>query len=279
MERYKMEIDEVMERIRLPREARQEMIAYAIPQKEYRQWKQYFEENLKTFIEKWKVRTDPYRWALCFYLRLACETYDMYQEKHIEDQVFDQTFYDITIWCEECYKKHNVYGLEEVWWIAQSVQMKLFRLGRLQFEPVILEADIYDGDTILESRGKEALNVHIPAGEPLDYDACVDSFKRAEEFFSEKEQVYVCDSWLLSSNLKDLLPEDSNIIRFQKLFHIWKVHYRFPQAEQRIFGEIKEEKSQYPEKTRLQKKAKRYLQTGKRIGIGVGVIENVYKSI
>ena len=87
----------------------------------------------------------------------------------------------------------------------------------------------------------------------------------------------MCDSWLLSPALEELLPKTSNIIRFQKLFRIVKVHYTFPQAEQRIFGEVLEDKSGYPENTSLQKKAKAYILEGKEPGIGVGVIDDVYR--
>ncbi len=60
-------------------------------------------------------------------------------KKGIAGEIFDKTFYDITIWCEECYRKYQIYGLEEIGWIAQSVKMNLFRLGRLQFEIVYTE--------------------------------------------------------------------------------------------------------------------------------------------
>ena len=72
-------------------------------------------------------------------------------------------------------------------------------------------------------------------------------------------------------------PYHMKFHRFQKLFRIVKVHYTFPQAEQRIFGEVLEDKSGYPENTSLQKKAKAYILEGKEPGIGVGVIDDVYR--
>ena len=145
--------------------------------------------------------------------------------------------------------------------------MKLFRLGRLQFEPMTLEKDI-EGSPL--KAGTKVLNVHIPAGEKLDSIACEDSVKKAESFFGDSYEAYICDSWLLSPKLKEFLPEKSNIICFQNMFNIVKVHYSFPQAEQRIFQDVREDKENYPEDTLLRRKAKEYICKGNEIGIGIG---------
>ena len=83
---------------------------------------------MEEFLARWNQLPDKHAWALGFYIRLAAEVHDRYREKGIEACVYDQTFYDITIWCKECYRKHGVYGLEELWWLGQSVKMQLFRL-------------------------------------------------------------------------------------------------------------------------------------------------------
>ena len=71
-------------------------------------------------------------------------------------------------------------------------------------------------------------------------------------------------------HLKEILPETSNIIRFQDFFEVTGTKYSFPQAEERIFGEILEDKGQYPEATSLQRKAKEYLLSRGDLGIGEG---------
>ena len=264
-----MKIEELMERIRLPGEAREPMQKGQIAEEEYEVWKDKFYQDIRQFIGEWKEMDGKYVWALEFYLKLAMDAYEEYQERGYTDQVFDETFYDITIWCRECYRKHGVYGLDELWWLGQSVKLKLFRLGRLQFEPILVKKDMKGREQTIQA-GTKALNVHIPEGEPLKMEACRESFGRAEEFFGQEYQVYVCDSWLLSPHLEEVLPNTSNIIRFQKLFEVTDVGYQYPQAEQRIFGEILEDKRQYPENTTLQKRAKEYVLSGKDLGIGVG---------
>lgn len=267
--REKMTLEELMKRIHLPKEAWETVYSVRISEKEYDVWKGKFYQDIKQFIKEWKDIDQRFTWALNFYLKLAMDTYEEYQKKGYADQVFDQTFYDITIWCRECYQKHGVYGLEELWWLGLSVKMGLFRLGRLQFEPILVQKDMKgEGQEI--PAGTKALNVHIPAGEHLDYEECQTSFGQALEFFGEEYRVFVCDSWLLSPHLKELLPDTSNIIRFQELFQVTEVGYPYPQAEQRIFGEVLEDKKNYPEDTSLQRKAKEYVLSGRDLGIGVG---------
>lgn len=267
-----MKLKELTERIMLPEEAARSVIQLQIPEEEYKEWEELFYSDEKKFLAKWKERPDRLPWALGFYLRLSVRAYEEYQKRSISDEVFNRTFYDITIWCSECIRKYGVYGLEEVRWLALSVKLKLFRLGRLQFEPIRLEEDIAGKERIIHA-GTEVLNVHIPEGEPLDYHACIDSLRRAEEFFGGRRQIFVCDSWLLSPHLKEVLPEDSNILKFQRMFEVTRVYYAFPQAEQRIFGDILGDKTAYPEDTSLRRNAKAYILSGKDLGIGLGFIE------
>lgn len=88
--------------------------------------------------------------------------------------------------------------------------------------------------------------------------------KKAEEFFGKTYKGYTCDSWLLSPVLKQFLSEDSNIIKF---------HYDFPQAEQRIFEDVRDDKENHPEDTVLRRKAKPFYVAGNDIGVGFGIIE------
>ena len=265
----RMKLKELMNIIHLPEEAQEVAMKFMLGEKEYQKEKEVFYNDTRDFLKKWKESENRFQWILAFYLKLTLEVYEEYQRQGIPEKVFEDTFYDITIWCEECYRKYGYYGLEEAGWIAFSIKMKLFRLGRLQFEPIVLSEEMVGKTGILKA-GTSVLNVHIPAGEKMDFEECKKSFGQAEQFFGDSYEAYVCDSWLLSPVLKELLPESSNIVRFQNLFEVVNVHHRFPQAEQRIFQDIREDKENYPENTSLQKKAKQYILSGNDIGIGVG---------
>ena len=266
-----MKIQELMDRINLPEEAQKAAYDFLLGENEYQEWKAVFYKDTKEFMTNWKASENHLQWVLSFYLQLACEVYEEYQKQNIPDEVFDDTFYDITLWTKECHRKHGFYGLEEAYWIGVSAHMKLFRLGRLQFEPVTLEEDMI-GEKVQFKKGAKLLNTHIPAGERMGYEECLKSFKKAEEFFGDSYEGYICDSWLLSPTLKQFLPEGSNIVKFQEMFDVVKVHYRFPQSEQRIFDDIREDKENYPEDTTLRRKTKQFFIDGNDIGIGIGVI-------
>lgn len=265
-----MTIQEIMKRIELPEKAQEIVWKYRISEEEFLFWKVLFEKDFQTFMSKWKESPQRLKWILWFYLKMSCEVYDKYQEQKIDEQIFDDTFYDITIWCKECYRKYGIYGLEEVFWLSKSIKMELFRLGRLQFEPIVLS----DGDLEIYhlAKNKKILNVHIPAGDKLDHLACKESLKKARTFFRDPQIIFICESWLLSPELNEILPKTSNIIQFQKMYQIMDVYYDYPQAEERVFGEVKSDKIEYPEKTSLQSRLKKYLLNGNKVGIGRGII-------
>ena len=78
----------------------------------------------------------------------------------------------------------------------------------------------------------------------------MDAFERAENFFQETFEAFVCESWLVSPKLKELLGEDSNIIKFMGLFENYGIVYPFRRGgTRRVFGVICEQKEEYPEHT------------------------------
>ena len=137
------------------------------------------------------------------------------------------------------------------------MDLGLFRLGRLQFQPV--------------PHGKEiALNVHVAQGEPLDYDAVRDSYDQAYAFFRGITNLYCCESWLLAPELREILPETSNIIRFQKDYTITEYRPDDRQCEERVFVRLQDNPADYPANTRLQKGVRDYLLSGKTVGAASG---------
>ena len=75
----------------------------------------------------------------------------------------------------------------------------------------------------------------------------------------------------MSTRLREVLDPNSNILKFQKSYHICSINEEDRQAEERIFIQVQDNPDNYPENTRLQKSVKKYLQAGKKIGIGTGV--------
>lgn len=111
---------------------------------------------------------------------------------------------EITLWS-------TIYGgsgLTGTWMLPLVFRGASYRLGRHVFD-----------------RGRHDLNVHIPAGEPLDPSSSQASFDRARHFFphhfpEEAVTSFTCHSWLLDDQWGHYLPETSNIVQFQRRFHV-----------------------------------------------------------
>lgn len=73
---------------------------------------------------------------------------------------------------------------------------------------------------LVVERGTPMINVHIPAGGGMSPECCADSFRQLTAFMSihfpgRKWGGFCCYSWLLDPQLRQLLPEESNILQFQ----------------------------------------------------------------
>ena len=69
------------------------------------------------------------------------------------------------------------------------------------------------------------------------------------------------------------MKKDSNIVQFMDLFDCRYSLKIDIQAIERIYGKRHIFIKSYPEKTSLQKRAKEYMLSGGKLGIGVGIIE------
>jgi hypothetical protein len=257
--------------IRLHPDARRVLEHFALAEDVYEAWKREFTEDADRFFAK-VCKMEHFRQRLLyFFVRLAVDLHEEYRIRGIGDDVYAATFSDLTIWSEECKRRFGEYGIQEYRWLAEHANLRLFRLGRLQFQPYVLDQDVETADGRTIRKHTIVLNVHIPAGEPLHPDSVQHAFERAVSFFRGIPPVFVCYSWLLEPQLHRLLPPESNILQFQNCFHIFRVHAESRQAEERIFGQIRENPEEYEERTQLQRKAKAHLLEGKKLGLGCGI--------
>jgi hypothetical protein len=106
-------------------------------------------------------------------------------------------------------------------WLTLHVRGAIFELGRLQYqrsrvvEPVARLLDL--------AHETRTLALHIPESGPLTPEACDTSLAEARVFFDrhfpdEEHELVTCGSWLLDPQLAEYLPEDSNMVRFQRRF-------------------------------------------------------------
>ena len=221
------------------------------------------------------AETDPTGLTvLNLYLHWALDTKSRYDALGIPEEYFWDSMRDLPIWCEDCLARYGSPGFKEWGWVGCSLRMEVIRIGRLQYQPNQLVRDVTWNGAHFPA-GTPVLEIHIPAGEPLNPDAVLASINRASPFFDtyfhQQYPLFHCHSWLLCPGLKMLLPEDSRIIQFQNLFAVYHTDHEERQAEERVFGHLSDDPRQYPEHTALQKALKQHLLNGNEVSMGAGI--------
>lgn len=214
---------------------------------------------------------------LSCYANFGWELQKEYEVRKIPSKIYWDTMSDLGIWSEHCRRKTGALGLLNIGWLNLHMRLRLFRIGRLQFETAVFEAE--EGRNQLAD-GVQVLQVHIAEGQPLDHAACLESYRMAPLFFEEHPEfhftpkAFLCYSWLLHPNLREVLPPTANIIRFQSDYQIIYQDDDNTQTLERVFDIDKKNDSTpvFPQNTSLQKKVKAYLDQGGVLGSGEGLI-------
>lgn len=129
-----------------------------------------------------------------------------------------------------------------------------------------VELDLLQWELVLEE-GDWVLDVHIPAGGPMTHGLCRDSYRQAaafvREYMSGRDiKAFVCHSWLLSPQLGRILPETSNIVKFQRDYRLVPVLSDDHQLFERVFGLKTTDLSGLPRDTTLRRRVLEYLSAG-----------------
>lgn len=116
--------------------------------------------------------------------------------------------------------------------------------------------------------GDYVLDIHISAIGPLNPKDCADSIFLAIQFMKDffpdiNYRAFVCTSWLLDNQFKEMLPEKSNIVQFQQPGYLYPAPGK-SDAIWRIFGANAESVpfEQLPRESSLQRAAFGFLQNG-----------------
>lgn len=237
-------------------------------------------EKIERYTEKCKtkgyycLKGKSYLFNLAVVLNLAADLKSKYDAFGIDEKIYYDTMSDIKIWCDKTGGK----GIKNIGWIKNHLNFELFRLGRLQFQFYECKNKTLLYNKLPFAYGEKLIYVHIPEGEGLEKEKCEKSLYEATEFFKKyfpdyQYRLFFCESWLLFEGNKEFMGEKSNIVDFMSLFDICYSLKIDEQAIERIFGKRRFLKRNYPEKTSLQKRAKKYMLSGNKMGIGVGVIE------
>ena len=207
----------------------------------------------------------------------AQDSLELYREKGINEEIFYSTMTDIKIWSDNYKQKKGFTGTDNLMWLQNHLNCKIFRLGRLQFQPF----PFYLPPCVSKEKrkaagikvGEKVLNIHIPQGEKLLKEECEKSLRMAESFFGDLPyKAFMCDSWLLCERNREFMAENSNILLFADMFEILGSTENSAQAIERIFGKEEKNPADYPEDTSLQRQCKAYIISGGKPGTGFGII-------
>lgn len=204
------------------------------------------------------------RWGVLACLLLAAaRAHEEYVRLGIPEEVFADTMHCFPRFVKEYRALTGEWGFDRGWWAWRATSLRLFRIGALEYE--------------LLSGERCALSLHIPSDASLDPEACRSSHETARAFFAAHFPAYarapvVCSSWLLHPALKELLGEESNIVRFQSLFDIVRVDEDDISYRAFVFRRPDGNVFDYPEETALQRRLKKYLLAGGRFGSASGVL-------
>ena len=163
-------------------------------------------------------------------------------------------------------------GFDRYGWTTRQIGAKLFRIGEMEYEMAENEKN-----------GRE-ISLHIPSDSRLEPERMNASLQAANRFFRERfpewaDAPRTCESWLLSPVLKELLPEESRILKFQEAFEIRTVYPEDDAALEWVFYVAEGQRAgldlnRLPENTSLQRKMKALLLEGRKPGAAKGVLIN-----
>jgi len=167
------------------------------------------------------VDAETYTVNMLFFV-LNCEhLHELYRQKGLSEEMFDQSCLDLWAKAVECKKVYGYYGNFTVNWPVKFFRLERFAIGRFQY-------DLEPHWSFTSADGKVSFNdvpkvsVHIPSLGPLHREEMVESFRKAAVFyqdaFPDGYVMFSCNSWLLSAVHREVLSPTSGIVTFMDLF-------------------------------------------------------------
>lgn len=190
-------------------------------------------------------------------LQCVCDTYAKYEKLGISKEIFIATMKFFPRFLQDHKDRHGSYRYVWAWWVVRQISMVEFRIGELEYE-------------MRKENDNHLIDIHIPADADMTISKLRNSYLEALEFFKKYYPDFigadmVCNSWLLAPSLKNVLPENSKILQFQKSFDIGNMEVDSLGFMDWIYGSRNIPIEELPEDTYLQRKLKPYLRNNGKI--------------
>lgn len=126
--------------------------------------------------------------------------------------------------------------------------------------------------------GDAGLEMHIPADGKMDIDACGDALQQALAFYPRyfpelpPARAFFCCSWLLDAQYEQLLPAESNIVRFLREFYCYPIPSDDSDPFFRVFGPNLTDRGTAPRDTTLRRAMLDFTAAGHGLHMAAGII-------
>ena len=203
-----------------------------------------------------------------------------YKKKGIGEDIYWNTIVDLKVKAIECMENFGIWGTFVEGWFRAFYTLERFGLGRLQFEFSDFGEEFYDDNGVFIKDSEFVLGLHIPSHlGPLTYEARMDSYKKAFDFFKDrfdgKHIIICCNSWLLYPDNLNILPENSNAADFILDFEPLDIKKTYDFGDcWRIFGQGKSclKPAELQRETKMQKAFAEWFDQGKKAGSAYSMI-------
>lgn len=188
--------------------------------------------------------------------------------------------YNIKLVCTNDKIKYGIDGIRfsQMIWGSFFMKGNLIQIGRLQYEVGVKNFDKLDK---YFKEKHQYIYIHIPRDKELYEEDVNESLCLANKYIKKyypelknEKLVFYTQTWLLSPEVKEILSDDSNIIKFQEKFNIIEYEENINDFMKFVFdvviGEVKYKN--LPEKTTLQKELKKKLLNGEKLNLGLGFL-------
>lgn len=162
--------------------------------------------------------------------------------------------------------------ISQMLWASYFINLRIIEVGGFQYELVL--------ENPITKEKEECIKMHVPKGASLKEEDVRSSIRKStyeiERYFNVKDINYYIESWLLSPEVLALLDDNSNILKFSKLFSIKSMGECTRDILDFVFNDVYiKDYNLLVCKTSLQVKLKSLLINKKEIHIGIGKLKQL----
>lgn len=162
--------------------------------------------------------------------------------------------------------------ISQMLWASYFINLRIIEVGGFQYELV--------SENPITKENEMCIKMHVPKGASLNEEDVRSSIRKStyeiERYFNVKDINYYIESWLLSPEVLALLDDNSNILKFSKLFSIKSMGECTRDILDFVFNDVYiKDYNLLVCKTSLQVKLKSLLINKKEIHIGIGKLKQV----